>query len=113
MSLERASASSYRQGMKVCVRVRGTSSGPVWMVDIRAVPAGEQLPDRFRLAAPADLKTEAAVLKWGWEQARLIVAQGRPAQTKKGKAAIRAKIAAVEAATAPKLADYWPLYMSQ
>lgn len=109
-----ADARATRWHMKVSVRERSYPDGrTVWTADIHVLPAGEELPDRFRLKAPADLKTEAAVTRWAWEQARVIVSKGRPAQTRKGKAAIKAKIAAVEAATAPKLADYWPLYLSQ
>ena len=99
--------------MKVAVRKRSYPDGTtVWTADIRGlVPAGETLPDRFRLTAPADLKTEAAVTRWAWEEARAIIANGRPVSTRKGKAAAEAKVAAEQAAKVPFLRDYWPVYV--
>ena len=83
------------------------------MVDIRAVPAGEQLPDRFRLVAPAGLKTESAVEKYGWEQARLITTKGRPVRTRLGKASALAEVAAEQRTRVPLLRDYWPTYFER
>ncbi|WP_434418882.1 tyrosine-type recombinase/integrase [Nannocystis pusilla] len=88
--------------------------GCVWTADIRGVvPSGEELPDRFRLTAPAELKTAAAVRTWGWEQAQLIAVEGRPVQTRKGKAIADAKVKAEKAAQVPALAEYWPTYLEQ
>lgn len=98
--------------MKVSVRQREWEGGVAWYADIHVIPAGEQLTARIRVSAPADLVTEAAVTKWAWATAREIVVKGRPASTRSGKAAIKEKMAALEAATAPTLRDYWPVYVS-
>lgn len=115
MSLEARVRTSYRGGMKVAVRKRSYPDGStVWTADLRGVvPAGETLPDRFRLTAPADLKTEAAVTRWAWDAARAIIANGRPVQTRKGKAVAEAKVAAEQAANAPLLRDHWPDYVER
>lgn len=100
--------------MRISIRERHYPDGrSVWQADIHVQPAGEDLVDRFRLAPPADLITEAAVSKWAWQQARSIAVKGRPLQTRKGRAAAKEKIAAVEAATAPKLSEFWPVYLER
>lgn len=100
--------------MRISIRERHYPDGrSVWQTDIHVQPAGEDLVDRFRLAPPADLNTEAAVTKWAWQQARSIAVNGRPLQTRKGRSAARAKTAAIEAATAPKLSEFWPVYMER
>lgn len=100
--------------MKVRVRARTYKDGrTVWTADLHITPAGAEAPERFRLVLPACVTSKANAERWAWDQARAIMAKGRPYYSKKGKEERQAKQRAEEAAKVPTLAEYWPLYLDR
>lgn len=99
--------------MRVRIRQRKYADGRnAWTADLHLVPAGEELPDRFRLNAPANVTSKSGAERWAWDVAREIVAKGRPLQTKKGKAQRQAQVAVQEAARIPTLGQFFPTFIT-
>lgn len=62
---------------------------------------------------PACVTSKANAERWAWEQARTIMAKGRPYNSKKGREERQARQQAEEAARVPTLAEFWPMYLDR
>lgn len=94
------------------VRSRKYEDGrTVWTVDVTCIPAGEQLPERFRLTVPDQVTTRSGAERWGKEQWTKIIQHGRPHNTRKGRTALKQKQREEEAKRLPTLAEWAPRYL--
>lgn len=99
--------------MKVVVRTRSYKNGQkAWTADLHVVPFGEETVDRFRLTCPANVTSRSGAERWSWDQARAIMAKGRPVRTRKGRADREDKRRAAEALRVPTLREWWADYIA-
>lgn len=103
---------AWERGTPVKVRERKYEDGrTVWTCDFTAIPAGEQIPERFRLTCPEQVTSKSGAERWGLDQLKSILANGRPFSTKKGKEDIERQRQEAEAAKLPTLAEWAPIYL--
>ena len=99
--------------VKVTVRARSYNNGQkIWTADLHVVPFGEEVVDRFRLTCPANITSRSGAERWGWDQAKAIMAKGRPPGTRKGRADIEKKRRVAEAQRVPTLREWWADYIA-
>lgn len=98
--------------MKITIRQRNyPGNRKVWTCDIHVTPAGEQASDRFRLTAPDGVTSRGGAERWARDQARRLVAEGRPFNTRKARAQRERLAKEQELARGPTLRAWWPTWM--
>lgn len=99
--------------MRVKVRLRTYADGRrVWTADVHVAPAGEKVPERFRVVAPPGVKSQSGAERWAMDVARKIAAEGRPHNNRKARAE-RVKQQEIERARhVPTLAEWAPDFLA-
>lgn len=97
--------------MRVKIRERKEGDRTVWQADIHVIPKGGDKVTRYRLTAPASVKSRSGCERWGMGAAAKIAAEGPPPSTRRAKAARVVADKATAAARVPTLAELWPAFL--